>query len=314
MAPPVSASSQGSILDRILVGTASWTDKTLIACGRFYPREAKTAEDRLRYYATQFPVVEIDSSYYGIPAPNMGELWAARTPSGFVFNMKVFRLFTGHATSPQVLPKDIRQALPPTDKKMLYYADVPEPLRAELWRRMRLALEPLVAAGKLGMVHFQFAPWFMIGRDAIAHLRRCAEQMAGLTVGFEFRHRSWFTERHAATTLSVERELGAVHTVVDEPQGFANSIPTVWAVTQPALAFFRLHGRNAEMWNKKGLASSSERFNYDYSEAELRALAPQVLALAGEAERTHVLFNTNFEDQGQRAARLMVEVLRSVEG
>ena len=53
----------------VLVGTASWTDKTLIACGRFYPKEATSAEARLRYYASRFPIVEVDSSYYAMPAP-----------------------------------------------------------------------------------------------------------------------------------------------------------------------------------------------------------------------------------------------------
>src|SRR5450631_1307478 len=95
----------------ILVGTASWTDKTLVACGRFYPKEAKSAEARLRFYASQFPIVEVDSSYYAMPAPAVAKLWAERTPEGFVMNVKAFRLFTGHQTSPTVLHADLRDAL-----------------------------------------------------------------------------------------------------------------------------------------------------------------------------------------------------------
>lgn len=98
-------------VDNILIGTASWTDKTLINCGRFYPKEAKSAEARLRYYATQFPIVEVDSSYYGMPTPTNAQLWAQRTPDGFVFNVKAFRLFTGHQTSPIVLHKDLQLVL-----------------------------------------------------------------------------------------------------------------------------------------------------------------------------------------------------------
>ena len=67
---------------KVRVGTASWTDKTLIACGRFYPRTATTAEARLRFYATQFPLVEVDSSYYALPTPDVAALWALRTPRG----------------------------------------------------------------------------------------------------------------------------------------------------------------------------------------------------------------------------------------
>ena len=88
----------------VRIGTASWTDKTLLACGRFYPKSATSAEARLRYYASQFPLVEVDSSYYAMPAPNTAQLWAERTPNDFVMNVKSFRLFTGHQTSPTVLP------------------------------------------------------------------------------------------------------------------------------------------------------------------------------------------------------------------
>ena len=87
-------------MSTILVGTASWTDKTLIASGRFYPPKCNSPEDRLRYYASQFPFVEVDSSYYAMPAPQVAQLWAERTPPSFKFNIKAFRLFTGHQTSP----------------------------------------------------------------------------------------------------------------------------------------------------------------------------------------------------------------------
>ena len=96
---------------QIRVGTASWTDKTLIACGRFYPPGASTPEARLRHYAAQFPIVEVDSSYYAMPAPATSQLWAERTPEGFVMNVKAFRLFTGHQTEPKVLHADLRDAL-----------------------------------------------------------------------------------------------------------------------------------------------------------------------------------------------------------
>lgn len=140
----------------ILVGTASWTDKTLIACGRFYPKEARTAEGRLRYYASQFPIVEVDSSYYALPAAATSQLWVERTPHGFVMNVKAFRLFTGHQTAPAVLPKDFQQAVPREGN--LFYKDTPTELRDELWRRFHEALAPLRHAGRLGLVHFQFPP------------------------------------------------------------------------------------------------------------------------------------------------------------
>jgi uncharacterized protein YecE (DUF72 family) len=95
-------------MSRILVGTTSWTEKTLVESRRFYPAEVHTAEDRLRFYATRFSVVEVDSSYYGLPSSRNASLWAERTPEGFVFDAKAFRLFTQHQTPPEALPKDIR--------------------------------------------------------------------------------------------------------------------------------------------------------------------------------------------------------------
>ena len=92
-------------MSEILIGTSSWTDKTLIDCGRFYPSNAKTPEARLKFYASQFPIVEVDSSYYAIPSEQTAKLWVERTPDDFIFNVKAFRLLTTHQTQPNVLPK-----------------------------------------------------------------------------------------------------------------------------------------------------------------------------------------------------------------
>ena len=295
-------------MTRILIGSASWTDKTLIECGRFYPADCKSAEARLRFYATQFPLVEVDSSYYGMPTPQNAQLWAERTPPGFVFNVKAFRLFTGPQTQPMVLHKDIQQALGPNPPKTLYYREVPQEIRAELWRRFIEALAPLKAAGKLGAVHFQFAPWLIRNRDGLAHVRHCVEVMQGHPIAVEFRNKSWFDADHLERTIAFERELGVAHTIVDAPQGFANTVPCVWEATTPKLALLRLHGRNAGTWNIKSEASSS-RFNYWYSPEELAAMVPEIRHVASQVDAMHILFNTNYEDQGQVNARLMRQVL-----
>ena len=289
----------------ILVGTASWTDKSLVGCGRFYPPSCKTAEERLRFYARAFPMVEVDSSYYAMPTPQNAQLWAERTPAGFVFNVKAFRLFTGHQTPPSALHRDLQNALGPDLPRTLYYADLPGEIRDELWRRFLEALAPLKAAGKLGAVHFQFAPWLLRNRASMAHVEHCVDKMQGQLVAAEFRHGTWFFGEHLERTLEWERSLGLVHTVVDSPQGFANCVPCVWDVTNPALAIVRLHGRNKETWNKKGLASSTARFDYWYSQDELAAMVPEIRHLSTQAARVHVIFNTNNEDQGQVAARMM---------
>jgi uncharacterized protein YecE (DUF72 family) len=297
------------VTPNILVGTASWTDKTLVACGRFYPAACKTPEQRLRYYAQQFPMVEVDSSYYAMPTPQVARNWAERTPADFVFNVKAFRLFTGHQTQPTVLHRDIQQALGPAVPRMLFYQDLPLEIRDELWRRFIEALAPLRAAGKLRAVHFQFAPWLLRNRESIAHVEHCVEKMAGHLLAAEFRHGTWFHGAQLQETLAWERELGLVHTIVDSPQGFANCVPCVWDVTNPQLAIVRLHGRNKETWNKKGLAASSARFDYWYSADELGAMVPEIEHLGTLAQAVHVIFNTNYEDQGQVNARLMQGLL-----
>jgi len=298
----------------ILVGTASWTDKSLIGCGRFYPREASSAEARLRYYASQFPMVEVDSSYYAMPSATNAQLWVERTPANFVFNVKAFRLFTGHQTSPTVLPKDIQIALAAVPalaaKKMLYYRQVPPEIREELWRRFLGALAPLQHAGKLKAVHFQYPPWLVRNHEGQAHVAHCVQMMQGHTVAVEFRNRTWFDDGHTAQTLAFERELGVVHVVVDTPQGFSNSVPLVWEATHPDLSIVRLHGRNRETWNQKGLGAASDRFNYDYPEKELAALASAIRKLANKVTTVQVVFNNNYEDQGQRNARTLMGLLK----
>jgi len=172
----------------------------------------------------------------------------------------------------------------------------------EMWRRFRLALEPLRQANKLGAVLFQFPPWFFYRRSNLEHIARCAQILEGYQLAVEFRNRTWFEDKHRSEVLAFERDHRLTHVVVDEPQGFPSSIPAIWEVTNPGLAIFRLHGRNARTWDKKGLTASSERFDYEYQEAELREFLSPVLRLAHQAERVHVVFNNNLRDQGIRGA------------
>ncbi|MBU9690899.1 DUF72 domain-containing protein [Burkholderia multivorans] len=291
----------------ILVGTASWADKTLIECGAFYPPGFKSAEARLRYYASVFPVVEVDSSYYAMPSATNSALWVERTPPGFVFDMKAFRLFTGHQTEPKFFPKDLQAELPSTGKKNLYYKDVPAPIVEELWSRFFEALRPLHDAGKLGAVLFQFPHWVTAAPKSRAHVEHCAERMHPLLTAFEFRHESWFDEKHRESTLAMERAYGIVHVIVDAPEGVTKRVHSVWEATSSELAIVRLHGRNAATWN--GSATVAERFNYEYSDDELRDLAGPITAIAGRAAHTHVLFNNCYRDVAQRNARTMMRMV-----
>ncbi|MFM0075777.1 DUF72 domain-containing protein [Paraburkholderia sediminicola] len=297
----------------IRYGTAGWTDKTLIACKRFYPPGSSSAEARLRFYASRFPLVEVDSAYYAIPSASNAQLWTERTPEGFTFNFKAFRLFTGHQTSPDVLPKDIAMALPEgitgPRKKNVYYRDMPAEILDELWRRYLEALEPLRASGRLGAVLFQFAPWITRAPDGLALVEECRARMAGYMMAAEFRNQSWFDDQHAPSTLDFLRERSLVHVIVDAPPDVTNRVHTIWEATHPQLAMVRLHGRNTQTWSATGAASAADRFDYDYSDDELTGLAPSIRAIATRAGRTHVIFNNCFEDQGQRNATTLMSIL-----
>ena len=294
----------------ILVGTASWTDKSLIQSGKFYPKEATSAEDRLRFYASQFPMVEVDSSYYAIPAPETALLWAERTPRDFTFNVKAFRALTGHQFQPHVLPKDLQKAIGES-KGNLYYKDLAREIQNEIWSLFFASIEPLRHYGKLGAIHFQFAPWVTSGGPPRKHVEHCVRMMEGRgLMAVEFRNASWWTSHVRDSTLAFERDHRLVNVIVDGPQGFASSVPAVWEVTCPELAIVRLHGRNTATWEKKGLKSSSDRFNYDYPESELAELAQPIQAISRQAAATHVVLNNNYEDQGQRNAKTLMRLLQ----
>ncbi len=298
---------------RILVGTASWTDPTLIKSRRFYPKGCSSADKRLRYYATRFPLVEVNSSYYALPSVANSTIWAERTPPDFTFNVKAFRLFTAHQTSIDALPAPVRDQLPPaaSAKASVRYNDVPGELIDWLWQSFIEALEPLRLAGKLGLVHLQFPPWLTYSAASREHIVECRRQLAQFTLSVEFRHQTWFSDAHRESTLRFEREHDLVHTVVDEPQGFSNSVAAHWNVTHPALALVRLHGRNKATWNSKSNLAS-DRFNYDYSDTELAALAESIKQLADRVATVQVIFNNNYEDQGQRNASTLMRLLRAV--
>jgi uncharacterized protein YecE (DUF72 family) len=291
----------------IKVGTASWTDPTLVACKRFYPEGCTSAEARLRFYASQFPVVEVDASYYAMPSVENSRLWAERTPEGFTMDMKAFRLFTGHHTEPRFFPKDLQAVLPKTQKKNFYYRDLPEEMRDELWRRFFEAIEPLRAAGRLGAILFQFAPWITTAREDFAHVKHCADRVQPYLTAFEFRNKSWFDDKHRESILQFERERGIVHVIMDAPEGVSARADTVWEVTSPQLAIVRLHGRNAATWS--GSASAAARFNYDYSDEELKSIASAIREISRRVGKVHVIFNNCFEDLAQRNARSMMRML-----
>lgn len=288
-------------MGQIKVGTASWTDKTLLASG-WYPASADTAEKRLAYYASKFPLVEVDSTYYSPPAEQTAALWASRTPPGFTFNIKAFSLLTGHPTRPAAIYKDLR---PETDKKNLYPGDLPAQAYEDVWTRFLSALEPLAEAGKLGVILFQFPPWFTIRRSNKQYLLEVAQRCQPLRVAVELRHASWFDGDNQQETLEFLRTHDLPYVCVDMPQGHRSSIPPVLAATAADLALVRFHG-HSDKWTSRDIY---ERFGYHYSEAELAEWAPKLRGLADGTAQTHVLLNNCYSDYAQRNAASLIDLL-----
>lgn len=289
-------------MGRILVGTASWTDKTLLASG-WYPDDVTTAQERLAYYARQFPLVEVDSSYYAPPAESTVSLWRDRTPPGFTFNVKAFSLLTQHPTRPAALYKDLRERLG-EPKRNLYLRDVAPELADQVWERFLTALTPLHEAGKLGAILFQFPQWFPIGRRNKHYILECKRRCEPMRICVEFRNHTWMSEENRAETLDFLTSYGVPYVSVDMPQGHPGSIPPILAATAD-LAVVRFHG-HSDKWTSKDI---HERFGYRYSEEELRAWAPKIRRLAEDAATTHVLMNNCYRDYAQVNARLLARLL-----
>lgn len=286
-----------------LLGTCSWTDPTLIDSG-WYPDAVKDKPDeRLRYYAERFPLVENDASYYALPGPKQAQLWTERTPANFVMSFKAFAPMTTHPTDPKRLPKDLREALTKDvqAKRRVYPKDLPHDVQNEIFTRFWVALEPLRKAGKLGAVLLQYPDWFTISRANKEVILRARERLPDDRLAVEFRNATWMSDRNQEETLAFLRQHGLTYVAVDEPQGFPSSIPPVHAVTSEELAIVRFHGRNAENWKKPGL-TAAERFDYRYSPAELREWVPKIDELATEAKDVHLLMNNCYGDKAVKNA------------
>jgi uncharacterized protein YecE (DUF72 family) len=300
----------------IRLGTASWTDPTMTARGVFYPDGADTAEERLGYYASRFPIVEVDATYYALPSKRTTELWVERTPPDFTFDIKAHALMTGQPTETRRLPRELREALPAdlAGKPRLYAKDLPDDLRDQVWTWFIEGLEPLQAAGQLGSILLQYPRWFFTSSENRAAIEDATGRLrdAGLTGAVEFRSASWFNDKNLERTLAFLGDRRIPLVVVDGPQGFKSSVPPIVAAPSPELAIVRFHGRRTATWEAKGV-QTVERFRYLYDQGELAEWAPRVREIAMQAEETHVLFNNCYANYGATNALELAQLLLDLE-
>jgi uncharacterized protein YecE (DUF72 family) len=262
-----------------------------------------SAEERLRWYARIFDTVEVNATYYALPSPRNAALWVARTPPGFLFQVKAYSLMTGHHPRADTLPADLRLMLP---------EDLPLTRRGEIERErfpaealdrcfelFRDGLAPLAEAGKLGYVLFQLAPWVRYGDPALAYLASLRRRLPGWTVAVEFRNATWIPER-TDEVLGFLADQGLAFVAIDAPWQ-----PFVPAITAAGWATVRLHGQNVKGWHDQLAGKEptvAEKYDYLYAPDELAAIARRVRALGGHARRVAVTFNNNNLDYPVRNA------------
>ena len=179
---------------RVLQGTCGWSDASLVKCGRFYPASVKTSDDKLAFYSSKWPCVEVDTTTYAIPRPTQVEKWvhAVRASPGFVFHVKAFGLFPGKTCSLEALPAEVRQTLPtPLQQGRSSRgsgSSVGGGLRVSLsdlgmhqvglvWAAFHDALAPLASSGRLGCVVFQFHLGFGPSAENRRHVRWCRDHL-----------------------------------------------------------------------------------------------------------------------------------------
>ena len=263
----------------VRIGICSWADEGMVK--HWYPRGVRSAAERLAYYADHFDVVEVDSPFYALPAPEISRKWAERTPPGFMFHVKASGEMTGHR----------------------------EAEREPAFREFRDALAPLERSGKLRGVLLQYHPRVVKSRQARDELLAARDLLDPLVPLIEFRHRSWLEPEERDDTLAFLERHGLAYVSVDAPRTRAsNVVPSIAAATHP-VAYVRFHGRNWKTWNIRGARTSGERFDWRYSADELGEWVEPLAELAGHADEAYALFNNNRYDYAPAGAQMLRQLL-----
>jgi uncharacterized protein YecE (DUF72 family) len=283
---------------RVLVGTASWTDPEFIKSGWYPPDVKNDAEGRLRYYASQFPMVEVNSSFYALPTVETVAGWGERTPGDFRFHVKAHQIVSGHPSDPGRLPPALRNLPADLDAKGRIRRPSRE-LRDAVIDALLEACGPL--GHKLGAILIQFPPFVVSGEPQRGELRRILGRLRPARAAVEFRHRSWAQPGDRERAAELLAEYDAAWVCVDSPRiDVASAMPPIVEVTSDALAYVRMHGRNAETWTKG--KTVAERFDHQYTDAELEEWVGPVIDMAERAQEVAVVMNNNARDYALTAA------------
>jgi uncharacterized protein YecE (DUF72 family) len=291
---------------KILVGTASWSDPGFVE--RWYPKKMAAGE-RLRWYAQHFEMVELNSTFYSVPEPRMVERWCAATPDDFTFDVKLHQLFSFHSTPAKLLPPDLQKCAETNAKgRVKSTPDLQEALLQIFLRSMAIFRD----TGKLGIFLLQLSPSFSPRKHELDELESLIDMLGDYELAIEFRNRNWAVGDQLESTIDFMRKHHAVFVNVDAPVSdhFMVMPSDVDEVTNPKVAYLRLHGRNAKAYiTGKTVAA---RFDYDYSGNEIAEVAERSTKLAREARELHVIFNNNNLDYAPRAALRLRKALGQI--
>jgi uncharacterized protein YecE (DUF72 family) len=264
-----------------LVGLAGWGDHDSL----YLP--GTSAKDKLRAYGVHFKIVELDSSFYAIPSKERMAHWAEETPENFSFIVKAYQGMTGHL------------------RGKAYFDHI-----SEMYAAFLACLEPVIQAGKLQAVLFQYPPWFACMQENVRTLRETKKRMEGIPCALEFRHQSWFAPEYREKTLAFMQEEGWFHSICDEPQAGAGSVPTVLQATHPEFTLIRMHGRNVSGWNQSGAPNWREvRYLYNYNDEQLLEWKEQIEELQKHTKTIGIIFNNNSGGHAAGNAKTLMRLL-----
>jgi uncharacterized protein YecE (DUF72 family) len=290
---------------RVLFGTTSWADRSLVSSGAFYPRRSLTARARLAYYAARFPLAEVATTYRFPPTPEVAAQWVERTPPGFTFDIRAWSLFTGAPTLPDSLWPDLQDQVRERarDLRRLYPTHLTPGALDECWARFEHALRPLHAAGKLGAVILQYPGWFTPRPEAWAELAAITRRLPDYRLAVEFRSPKWFEGDACEGTLEwlEDRRLSLV--CVDGPASGPRAMPAVAAATAD-LALVRFLGRReveGEPWTAP----------YRYQQHELAGWVPRLSGLVASVPEVHVLMDNCWGSDAVDNAAQLAGLLRN---
>ena len=284
----------------IRVGTSGWSYPSGKGAwnGIFYPAQPSRRPrgtpkfDELAFYAEHFNTVEVNSSFYRVPAVTAVKKWAERTPADFEFSLKLYQKFT----HPDMFAKATGG-----DPSRLGRKDVDE---------FRAAIAPLAEADKLGALLAQFPASFKNEPESRAYLEWLLESFREYPVAVELRHRSW--SEQPAETAALLSAFEAALAQIDEPK-FRTSIRQDLLPNVKSFYYLRLHGRNAAQWWKHD--SSEDRYNYLYSAGELEPFAEAARVASREVRKAYLYANNHFSAKSvANAAILKTQLGQKLEG